>query len=140
MIKEALFKERDKKQPGAKHYEKVINIEALRQRLQDIYIDGDIDKTEYQIAKTRYENIHSELKDKETKAINEKEVLELYKNAINKIKNIKNQYIEGTIDAKRQIIGSIFPKNFKFENKKVRTADSNPILLKIASVNGASRG
>ena len=140
MIKEALYNERDKKQLGAKHYEQVKNIEAKLLRLQDIYIDGDIDKTEYQIAKTRYENIYSELKDKETEAINENKVLELYKNALNKIENIKNQYIEGNTDAKRRIIGSIFPNNFQFENKKVRTADLNPILLKIASVNGASRG
>jgi DNA invertase Pin-like site-specific DNA recombinase len=140
MIKEALYNERDKKQLGAKHYEQIKNIESKLQRLQDIYIDGDIDKTEYQIAKTRYENIHSELKNKETEAINEKEVLELYKNAINKVGNTKDQYVEGDIDTKRRIIGSIFPNNFQFENKKVRTADLNPILLKIASVNGASRG
>jgi site-specific DNA recombinase len=140
MIKEALYNEREKKQLGAKHYEKVKNIEDKLERLQDIYIDGDIDKNEYQIAKTRYENIHTELKDKETDALNEKEVLELYKNAINRIENINNQYIKGSIEDKRRIIGSIFPNNFQFENKKVRTADLNPILLKIASVNGASRG
>jgi hypothetical protein len=140
MVKEALYDEREKKQLGAKHYEKVKNIEAKLERLQDIYIDGDIDKVEYQIAKSRYENIHFELKDKETEAINEKEVLELYKKAINKVENIKNQYVEGDIEDKRRIIGSIFPNNFKFENKKVRTADVNPILLKIASVNVASRG
>jgi hypothetical protein len=110
------------------------------QRLQDIYIDGDIDKTEYQIAKTRYENIHSELKDKEKEDINEKEVFELYKNAIDKVKNIEKQHIEGDIDTKRRIIGSIFPNNFQFENIKVRTADLNPIPMKITSFNGASRG
>ena len=120
--------------------EKVNNIKAKLERLQDIYLDGDIDKTEYQIAKTRYENIHSELKEKESEAINEKEVLELYKNATDKVKNIENQYVEGNIEAKRRIIGSIFPNNFQFENKKVRTADMNPILMKIASINGASRG
>ena len=139
MIKEALYNERDKKQLGAKHHEKVKNIETRLERLQDIYIDGDIDKTEYQIAKTRFENIHSELKDKESEVINEKEVLELYKKAINKVENINNQYIKCNIEDKRRIIGSIFPNNFQFENKKVRTADLNPILLKIANINGASR-
>jgi site-specific DNA recombinase len=122
------------------NYEKVKNIEDKLERLQDIYIDGDIDKNEYQIAKTRYENIHTELKNKESDAINEKEVLELYKNAINKVENINNQYIKSNIEDKRRIIGSIFPNNFQFENKKVRTADLNPILLKISSINGASRG
>jgi hypothetical protein len=46
-------------------------------------------------------------------------VLELYKKAINKVENIKNQYVESDIEVKRHIIGSIFLNNFKFENKKV---------------------
>jgi hypothetical protein len=85
IIKKVLYNEREKKQLGAKHYENVKNIEAKIERLQDIYIDGDIDKEEYQIAKTRYENIYAELKEKERKATNEKEVLELYKKAIDKL-------------------------------------------------------
>ncbi len=55
------------------------------------------------------------------------------------MENIEKQFIKSDIDGKRRIIGSIFPKKIRFENKKVRTADVNPILLKIASVNGASR-
>jgi hypothetical protein len=43
-------------------------------------------------------------------AIDEKEILELYKKAINKIENIKNQFIKSDIDGKRRIIGSVFPK------------------------------
>jgi len=31
-----------------------------------------------------------------------------------------------------RLIGSIFPQKFQFQNKKVRTADINPILHKIA--------
>ncbi|MGB0280303.1 MAG: hypothetical protein ACPGAA_05900, partial [Flavobacteriaceae bacterium] len=40
---------------------------------------------------------------------------------------------------KRRLIGSIFPENFQFENKKVRTADINPILDKIARFNSVNR-
>jgi hypothetical protein len=43
------------------------------------------------------------------------------------------------IDNKRRLIGSIFPENFQFENKKVRTADINPILHKIAQFNSVNR-
>ncbi len=39
------------------------------------------------------------------------------------------------IDHKRRLIGSIFPEKFQFQNKKVRTADINPILHKIAEFN-----
>ena len=44
MIKEALYNEREKKQLGAKHYEKVKNIEDKLESSQDIYIDIDIFK------------------------------------------------------------------------------------------------
>ena len=33
----------------------------------------------------------------------------------------------------------MFPKKFQFENKKVRTADINPILYKIARFNRVNR-
>ena len=35
---------------------------------------------------------------------------------------------------------SIFPEKFQFEKNEVRTADINPILLKIASVNKGCKG
>jgi site-specific DNA recombinase len=34
-----------------------------------------------------------------------------------------------------KLIGSIFPKKFQIEKNEVRTADINPVLLKIASIN-----
>jgi hypothetical protein len=51
------------------------------------------------------------------------------------LKIIENQYFKSDLDNKRRLIGSIFPENFQFENKKVRTADINPILHKIAQFN-----
>ena len=40
---------------------------------------------------------------------------------------------------KAGVKGSIFPENFQFENKKVRTTDINPILDKIAQFNRVNR-
>ena len=57
------------------------------------------------------------------------------KNGLKGIESIENQYIKSNLDNKRRLIGSIFPENFQFENKKVRTADINPILHKIARFN-----
>lgn len=88
----------------------------------------------------RYKDIYEESKQLEIAAIDEKEILQLYKKAINKMKNIEKQFINSDIDGKRRIIGSIFPKKFHFENKKVRTADVNPLFLKIASIDEGSRG
>ena len=38
------------------------------------------------------------------------------------------------------MIGLIFPEKFKFEDKKVRTDDINPALLKIMSNNKGLQG
>jgi hypothetical protein len=53
----------------------------------------------------------------------------LYKNGLKGLESIEYQYIKSDLDNKRRIIGSIFPENFQFENKKVRSADINPIFI-----------
>ena len=67
------------------------------------------------------------------------EVFQLYKNGLKELESIENQYIKSNLDNKRRLIGSIFPEKFQFENKKVRTADINPILHKIAHFNRVNR-
>ena len=44
-----------------------------------------------------------------------------------------------SLSTKRRLIGSIFPKKIQFENKKIRTADINPVLHKIAHFNRVNR-
>ena len=139
MIKDQLLKQTGKSELGPKHYEKVKNIEDKLVRLQDLYIEGNIDKSEYKIAKERYDTIHEELKSKEVELKDKKRVVEIYESALTKLESIEYQYNESDIEGKRRIIGSIFPKKFQFENKKVRTADLNPLFLKISSNNGLSQ-
>jgi hypothetical protein len=55
------------------------------------------------------------------------------------MQNIENQYIKSDVEFKRRFVGSIFPEKFQFQNKKVRTADINPILHKIAQFNRVNR-
>jgi site-specific DNA recombinase len=47
------------------------------------------------------------------------------------------ELMAGGLHNQKEILGilTIFPKKFQFENNRVRTADLNPILLKIASIN-----
>ena len=73
------------------------------------------------------------------KSNDKKQVIEIYQSALTKLEYIEYQYNESDIEGKRRIIGSIFPKKFQFENKKVRTADLNPLFLKISSSNGFSQ-
>ena len=87
----------------------------------------------------RCQNLINELKEKEKQLEKKQEVFQLYKNGLKGLESIENQYIKSEIDHKRRLIGSIFPEKFQFENKKVRTADINPILDKIARFNRVNR-
>ena len=50
------------------------------------------------------------------------------------MENIENLYTNAAIEDKRRLIGSIFQNKIHFENKRVRTANVNPILNEISSV------
>jgi site-specific DNA recombinase len=139
MIKSELVTKESKSELGPKHFENVTKIEEKLIRLQDLYIDGNIGKNEYEDAKKRYTDIHQELKQKEEGQKKTKNVLKTYEKTINKLKTIHSQYVEGDIEAKRKLIGSIFPQKFQFENNKVRTADIKPLFLKISSINSVSQ-
>ena len=140
IIKEKLTEDTKQKALGAKHYENLNSIEDKLIKLQDLYIDGDMDKAGYESAKERYENIRAELKSKEASSEDNKKLIELYNRATKKFVDIDIQYNRSDIEHKRKIIGSIFEKNIQFENKKVRTATLNPILNEITNINKGLRG
>ncbi|KAB1155495.1 hypothetical protein [Flavobacterium luteum] len=110
MIKDQLVKQSGNEASGPKHYEKIKSIEDKLVRLQDLYIKGNIDKSEYKIAKERYDKIHQELKSNEVELEDKKRVIKIYENVLMKLKSIECQYNESDIEGKRRIIGSIFPK------------------------------
>ena len=99
----------------------------------------NLSKEEYQKAKMRCQNLIDELREKEKQLEKKQEVFQLYKNGLKGLESIEDQYIKSDLDNKRRLIGSIFPENFQFENKKVRTADINPILHKITQFNRVNR-
>ncbi len=140
IVKEQISKGVQKTKLSPKHFEQIQKLENKIEKLQDLYIDGDIDKNDYQKSKSRYENIINEFKEKEKEVRNEKDILLLYQNAINKMENIEYQYTNSNIEDKRKLIGSIFQNKIHFENKKVRTAEINPILDKISTINRAYGG
>lgn len=139
MIKNQLVNQSGKQALGPKHYEKVKSIEDKLVRLQDLYIEGNIDKSEYKIAKERYDKIHQELKSNEVDLEDKKRVVEIYDSVLMKLESIENLYNESDTEGKRIIIGSIFPKKFQFENKKIRTVDLNPLFSAISSINSLSQ-
>ena len=84
-MKEQLSNSAESTKIGPKHFENIKKIEQKLERLQDMFVDGEIDKTDYQTTKIRYENLIAELKEKENKVIDEKSIMELYQKAINKM-------------------------------------------------------
>ncbi len=140
MIKERITNQTKQNRLGPKHYNAVKNLEDKIIKLQDLYIDGDIDRDGYFKAKDRYESILAELKEKETQQNKTKDIINTYKEGLKKLNGIDSLFITSEIDYKRKLLGSMFPKKFQFEENEVRTADVNPILLKIASINKSLQG
>lgn len=128
------------KKLSPKHYQEISSLNQKLERIQDLYLDGDFDKQEYQSAKLRYGKRLAELKSIEENWQKSKEVLSVYKNGLKRLESLDKQFNVSEIDRKRQLIGSIFPKNFQFEDQKVRTEDINPLLLRIASINNGFKG
>jgi site-specific DNA recombinase len=140
IVKEKIMNQTNKDVLGPKHYESLNSIQGKLIKLQDLYIDGEMSKSDYEIAKERYENLRDELKSKEVSILENKKVFDAYKTITEKFISIDQQYDSANLEFKRGIIGSIFQKEIHLENKKVRTAKLNPILLEIASVNRGLRG
>ena len=120
---------------GPKHYQKLKSLQEKLTRIQDLYIDQELSKEDYQEAKQRCQTLIDELEEKQASQLKKKEVFEIFKKGLIKIQTIEKQYNEGSLDGKRKLVGSIFPQKFVFENEKIRTTDLNPVLLKITSVN-----
>ncbi|MBE9488988.1 MAG: recombinase family protein, partial [Bacteroidetes bacterium] len=135
MIKERITSQTQQNSLGPKHYETIKNLEEKLIKLQDLYIDSDIDKNDYVKAKERYCGILTELKEKESQQKETSSVLKTYKQGLKKLNGIDLQFIASDIEHKRKLLGSIFPEHFQFKKNEVRTADINPLLLKIASIN-----
>ncbi|WP_073193257.1 recombinase family protein [Psychroflexus salarius] len=130
------FKQLAKKRGiGPKHYEKKRNLETKLERIQELYIDGDLTKDEFKQAKNRIQKLIKELEEKEKQFANKASVEKVYKEGLKGLQDFDKHYLNSDIEHKRLMIGSIFPEKFTFQDEKVRTADINPALLKIMSVN-----
>ena len=140
MIKERIAGQTKQNSLGPKHYETIKNLEDKLIRVQDMFIDGTIDRNGYEQAKKRYQDILNELKEKESQQNETSAILKTYNQGLKKLKGIDIQFVESDILHKRKLLGSMFPEKFQFKKNEVRTADINPLLLKIASVNKGLKG
>jgi site-specific DNA recombinase len=88
IIKEQLKKQLLTSKLGPKHYEKVKLISDKLIKIQDLFIDGQMDKTEYSQAKKRYQDILDELLLLEQNQNKQKEIFETYKKGLSKLQKL----------------------------------------------------
>ena len=79
MISERFKTQSKMHQLGPSHYKKLNDINNRLNKLNDLFIDGDIAAADYHKTKNRYQNIFRELKVKEEAQNKQSETLELYK-------------------------------------------------------------
>ena len=109
---------------------KELNRQNIRiQRLEDSFLDGDITGDAYSklSKKTNNEIAKIKLQQGELKQ-SKKEFNKALLNGVNVIMNIRDLYLESDITDKQRLIGSIFPRKFKFEENKVRTDQINEVV------------
>lgn len=113
-------------------------IKAQEQRiqvLQDKYIDGTITPTDYQQIRTRYESQLFDLKQKLSElTITERELTSNFGDVTKLLVNLPDLFREAKPDKKREIISSITPGKLYFENKIVRTSETNSAISLIANI------
>ena len=107
IIKEQLSKQFLTSKLGPKHYEKVKLINNKLIKLQDLFIDGELDKKVYSQAKKRYMHILDELKELEYNQNKQKDIFDTYKKGLSNLQNFDKQYIEADIDHKRLLTLSL---------------------------------
>lgn len=78
------------------------------------------------------------IRSKELKTTKANQTYDLTK-GINVMTNLHNLYDNSNIEGKQRIIGSTFPRNFIFEENKVRTEQINEAVRWITSIGKALR-
>jgi len=76
-------------------------LEEKLTKIQDLYIDGNLSKEEYQKAKMQCQNLINEQREKEKQLEKKQEVFQLYKNGLKGLESIENKYIKSDLDNKR---------------------------------------
>ena len=113
-----------------KELQKEIGKQAERiVKLQDMLIDGTLEKSDYQTMKTRYQDelnhLTLELNDMEESSTELQSRLE---KGLNLIYQFKATFIKADTRTKQQLVRSIFPENFGFDGKNCRTTRINEVV------------
>lgn len=99
---------------------------------RDKLLSDIMDDEEYLELKKEYkekiEKLEGQLAKNETLDLTEQSVNRKLNKALDIAQNISNLYIQGEIEVKRTLIGSIFPEKLEFDGTRYRTARINSIF------------
>ena len=111
-------------------------------KIEDKFIDGEIDKETYQRMMSRYENELKKIEDKKEllETSNRGKIEPQLKYSINLIDNIDNFFKYAPAEAKIKALSSIFPEKIEFDGKNFRTEKLNSVLALIHQKNNELRG
>jgi len=106
------------------------------EKLQDLFVDGNIDKENYIQTMKRYESVKRELSNKiESIQETDFEYNSWLKSGVNMLSNMGSFYFNGGISEKQAIISSIFPEKIYFSGNKCRTQRINEVLSNMLLIN-----
>jgi len=137
MVKELLSgDENEEKKKKQLLSEEVRNTEERITKTQDMYIDGKIDESTYSESMKRYRDSKRK-KEESQESINRtpSRYREWLKTGVNAMKNLSEQYKSSNVQAKQNLLVSIFPENFSISEKKCRTPRINDVLRYILQIN-----
>lgn len=114
---------KDEKATKAKSEKKAAELKKKLTNAQDLFIEGSLSKEDYNQITERYKLDLAELNSslEENPSVNHKELKEYITWGFGFIENLAKYYEKGTIEAKRLIIGLMFPEKFTFKNNQLQT-------------------
>ncbi|GAA4930359.1 recombinase family protein [Mucilaginibacter defluvii] len=117
------------------------DIESKLAYIRDLLASRQIEPEDFRIMKSDYtaalEKLEVKLNAQKDDQIN---IADLLNQGIDKLLKIDCAYETGTIEEKRQIIGSMFPEKFNFEKNSLRTGRVNEAARLIYQINNELSG
>ena len=142
MVKDLLQdNEKNQGKKKVKTTKELATIQIRINKLQDLYVDGELDKSAYDQTMLRY---NTEMLEKTELLGNLDAITSEYKDWLKKgidlLGNIKKHYQRSGVEEKQQLLGSIFPEKIKFDGKQCRTGRINEVVSRILLIDNKLKG
>ena len=105
------------------------------EKIQDLFVDGEIDNQNYNATMERYSLKRKGL-DEELGTLNTSDngYRNWLKKGVNALSGLKTQYVKSGVSAKQELIRSIFPEKLSFDGEICRTERINDVLRFILQI------